>query len=133
MNSSSSGGFTVVVVDDAEDCVATLEMALGALPGVQVWGVRSAEEALAILNSRAVDGVITDLQLPAMTGLELISRIRENPAWRAMPIVVISAATDPAAPGVALQRGANAFFGKPFSPSAVRNKLEELMHERSTA
>ena len=60
------------------------------------------------------------------TGLELISRIRGQARFSALPIVAVSAATDPKAPQAALDSGANAFFAKPFSPSAVRRKLEEL-------
>jgi CheY-like chemotaxis protein len=75
-----------------------------------------------------VDAVITDLHLPAMTGLELIARIRGQDRFRSLPILAVSAATDPATPKAALASGANAFFPKPFSPVAVRRKLEELMY-----
>jgi CheY-like chemotaxis protein len=51
-----------------------------------------------------------------------------EPGLQAIPILVVSAAADPAAPRDALASGANAFFPKPFSPAAVRRKLEELMY-----
>jgi CheY-like chemotaxis protein len=122
---------TVLVVDDAQDCVSTLDMALAVLPGVTVCGVPSAEDALVILESRRVSGVITDIQLPVMTGLELIARIRGRPEHRTMPIVVISAVTDPSAPETALRLGADAYFSKPFSPGAVRKKMEELFDAKA--
>ena len=63
-----------------------------------------------------------------MTGLELVARIREDPRFRSLPILVVSADTDPSTPARALGLGANAYFAKPFSPSAMRKKLEELIH-----
>ena len=122
---------TVLVVDDAEDCISTLDLALGSVEGVTVCGVATAEEALAILDSKTVSGVITDIRLPAMTGLELIAHIREQSRYRALPILVISADSDPSTPAAALRAGADGFFAKPFSPSAVRQKLEELIHGSS--
>ena len=128
--------FHILVVDDVEDCVATLELAFARLPGVTVSSAPSAERALAILESQRVSGVITDLQLPAMSGLELITQIRAGAQHRNLagdlPILVISADPDPSAPAAALRAGANAFFAKPFSPGAVRKKLEELIHANAT-
>ena len=118
----------VLLVDDAEDCISTLDMALQTLPDVVIRSTRSAEDAQAILARGGVSAVVTDIRLPAMTGLELISWIRRDPDLRELPIVVVSAEADPAAPRTALESGANAFFPKPFSPAAVRKKLEELIH-----
>ena len=121
----------ILVVDDAEGCVATLDLVLQTLPGVEVQSAPSAEAALArleYLEHDTVSAVITDVHLPDMTGLELISRIREDPRFHLLPILVVSADADPLTPGRALGLGANAYFAKPFSPSAMRKKLEELMH-----
>ncbi|HEY6340247.1 MAG TPA: response regulator [Bryobacteraceae bacterium] len=118
----------VLVVDDAEDCRTTLGIAIEALPGVVIRSAANAEDGLALLERENVDAVITDLHLPAMTGLELIARIRGQDRFRSLPILAVSAATDPATPKAALASGANAFFPKPFSPVAVRRKLEELIY-----
>jgi CheY-like chemotaxis protein len=75
-----------------------------------------------------VSAVITDIHLPEMTGLDLVARIRQNPRFRSLPILVVSADADPSTPARALSLGANAYFAKPFSPSAMRKKLEELIY-----
>lgn len=119
---------TILVVDDSEDCIATLVLALQTVPGIAVRPSLSAEAALMALESDTVSAVITDVHLPEMTGLELVARIREDPRFRSLPILVVSADTDPSTPARALGLGANAYFAKPFSPSAMRKKLEELLH-----
>jgi CheY-like chemotaxis protein len=118
----------VLVVDDAEDCIATLDLALQTVPDIVIHAEASAEAALAFLERDTVSAVITDIHLPEMTGLELVARIRENPRFRTLPILVVSADPDPATPARALSLGANAYFAKPYSPSAMRKKLEELIH-----
>ena len=125
---------TILVVDDDRDCLATLDLALQTLPGVVIREALSAEAALAALEDReyrkndTVSAVITDVHLPEMTGLELVARIRQNPRFRSLPILVVSADPDPSTPARALGLGANAYFAKPFSPGALRKKLEELVH-----
>ena len=118
----------ILVVDDAEDCIATLDLALQAVPGIVIRAQKSAEAALAFLERDTVSAVITDIHLPEMTGLELVTRIRKDPRFRTLPILVVSADTDPETPARALDLGANAYFAKPYSPSAMRKKLEELIH-----
>jgi CheY-like chemotaxis protein len=119
---------TILLVDDSEDCIATLDLALNTLPGVVLRSSLSAEAALVMLESDTVSAVITDIHLPEMTGLELVTRIRQNPRFRSLPILVVSADADPSTPARALGLGANAYFAKPFSPSAMRKKLEELIN-----
>jgi two-component system, chemotaxis family, chemotaxis protein CheY len=118
----------ILVVDDAEDCIATLDLALQPLPDIVIRAQPSAEAALAFLERDTVSAVITDIHLPEMNGLELVARIREDPRFRTLPILVVSADTDPETPTRALGLGANAYFAKPYSPSAIRKKLEELIH-----
>ncbi|MGH9647851.1 MAG: response regulator [Bryobacteraceae bacterium] len=118
----------ILVVDDSEDCIATVDLALQTLRGLLIRPALSAEAALAELASDTFSAVITDVHLPELTGLELVARIRENPRFRSLPIVVVSADADPSTPARALGSGANAYFAKPFSPSALCKKLEELIH-----
>lgn len=118
----------VLLVDDAEDCIATLDFALQPLPEVVIRSTATAEAALAVLARETISAVITDLQLPGMNGLDMIAFIRKQPGLRALPIVAISANADPSVPQAALALGADVFFPKPFSPSALRKKLEELLY-----
>jgi CheY-like chemotaxis protein len=123
----------VLLVDDADDCLAMLDLALQGLPDVTLQTTRSAEGAQAfleraLLESAGVSALVTDLQLPGMSGLDLIAWIRRQPHLEALPIIVVSAAADPSVPQAVYASGAQAYFPKPFSPAALRRKLEQLMH-----
>ena len=119
---------TVLIVEDVDDCATTLEIALSTIRNVTVRHANTAESALKTLEEEPVSVLITDVHLPVMDGFELLSTIRRHPRHSSVPILVISGDADPATPSRALKLGANAFFGKPYSPAAVRLKIEELIH-----
>ncbi len=119
-------GGIILIVDDSETSVAALELALAGISGIGVEFAHSGAEALRMLDGR-VRAIVTDLEMPRMDGFELIRRVRAERAYARLPIVVVSAATDPAAPERARSLGADAFFSKPCSPAAVRGRLEQLL------
>ena len=126
-------GATVVIVEDAATCAATLEMAFLAIPDIAITVFSTAQDALRLLASAdcTVSAVVTDLNMPRMDGFEFIERIRGEPRHRRLPIIVISGDTDPNTPERLSALGANAFFSKPYSPAQVRLKLEQLLDAMS--
>ena len=124
----------VLIVEDSENSRAMLEIAFLGIPDLSVLMVPSAVEALRILEnggSGAVRVMVTDLNMPRMDGYELIRRVRADQRYSDMPIIVISADTDPATPERIAALGVEAFFPKPFSPALVRRKLEQLLNGRT--
>jgi len=115
----------VLIVEDAEICRDTLELALMKAPDLQVRSVNTAEEALRWLDANEVSALVTDLRLPEMDGFELIEAVRAR--LGSLPIVVISGDSDPRIPAHVAGLGANAYFAKPYSPAAVLTKIEELI------
>jgi CheY-like chemotaxis protein len=120
---------TVLVVEDSVNSASTMEMALMDIPGVSVLVAESGLEALRIIGrpDAAVHAIVTDLNMPRMDGFELIRRIREDGRTADLPIIVVSADTDPDTPQRVAQMKVAAFFAKPFSPAQVRRKLEQLL------
>ena len=124
----------VLVVEDSENSAAMLEMAFLGIPGVSVRLAGSAAEAWRILDAGpgTVGVLVTDLNMPRMDGFELISRVRADRRLSGLPIIVVSADTDPSTPQRVAALGVEAFFPKPFSPALVRRKLEQLLDVRTT-
>ena len=120
---------TVLIVDDSPQMAVNLEIALTSGPEFEVRIVSSAKEALAVLNQAGclVDAIITDLEMPRMSGFELIEILRKNPKWASTPIIVSSGTADPDAPARAERLGANAYFAKPYSPMKLRRTLAHLL------
>jgi CheY-like chemotaxis protein len=123
----------VLIVEDSESNAVMLEIAFLGIPGVSVRMAPTAADALRILDggSGAVWAMVTDLNMPRMDGYELIRRVRADQRLSGMPIIVVSADTDPATPQRVAALGVEAFFPKPFSPALVRRKLEQLLDGRT--
>jgi CheY-like chemotaxis protein len=121
---------TVLIIDDCESTATPLEIALTAMHDTRVLLLSNAFDALKILANRdyQVTAVVTDLHLPVMNGFELIDNIRGNRHYATIPIVVVTGDTDPATRTQAFQKGANAYFQKPYSPANLRHELERLIH-----
>lgn len=125
----------ILIVEDAETAATTLEIALQHIPDVEVARVsdgRLALEYLASQHSSRIDALVTDLEMPRLDGFELIRRLRAQERYQRLPIVVVSGSQDPDAPAQVLRLGADAFFAKPWSPAAVRRKVEELLSQSPT-
>jgi CheY-like chemotaxis protein len=119
----------VLIVEDSENSAAMLEIAISDIPGVSVRLASSAVEAWKLLSEtgNAYRAIVTDLNMPRMDGFELIRRVRGDQRLCAIPIIVVSADTDPATPQRVTQLGVSAFFPKPYSPAQVRRKLEQIL------
>lgn len=110
---------TVLVVDDIADMRATLRLGLS-LYGYRAIEAPNARAALDWLEHNRCLAVITDFNMPGMSGGELIGAIRSNPARAALPIVLMSAYESSLRP----ETGADAFMRKPFSLSALAAQLD---------
>jgi len=119
----------ILIVEDSKTCAETLQIALESIPGFETRISHSLKTALAmaLADGNEVAAVVTDLHLPQSDGFDLIRRLRAEPRFARVPILLISGDSDPGLPARALAEGADAFFAKPYSPSAVRRKLEQLI------
>jgi len=127
-----AGSRKVLIVEDVDTCAATLEIAFLAIPDITIVSVPSAGQALEILRHGVVSALVTDLHMPRMDGFELIRTVRADRRFARLPVIVISGDTDPRTPERVRQLGADAFFSKPYSPAAVREKLEHLLDANPT-
>lgn len=129
MASVNPSSRTVLIVEDAESCATTLEIALLAIPHIHIRVAPTARQALELLAAAGgkISALVTDLNMPAMDGFELIERVRADSRTARLPIVVISGDSDPRTPARLYRLGADAYFGKPYSPAQVRQKVEQLL------
>lgn len=124
----------ILIVDDNLTSADTMELALMELEGFETSSVTNGECAWRLIQGFDDDrlaAVITDLHMPAMDGYELIAQIRSDARYAHLPIVVVSATTDPGASQRARELGADAFLAKPWSPTKLRRRLEQLLYGES--
>ena len=91
--------------------------------GVDVVEASSGFEALRLLPRGPYDLVITDINMPDINGLELISFIRKSEAHKATPVLIISTQSSERDRARGLSLGANGYLTKPFSQEALQTEV----------
>jgi diguanylate cyclase (GGDEF)-like protein len=112
----------VLIVEDDADVADLLSDALGEA-GFRVRVARTGPEALARLRERAPDIVLLDQQLPGLSGSEVCRRIRRAPGLGAVPVVMLTALSQPADQVAGLDAGADDYVTKPFHVDGLTARL----------
>ncbi|HEX2933608.1 MAG TPA: response regulator, partial [Candidatus Binatia bacterium] len=116
----------ILVVDDTAKNVKLLADLL-AVKGYGVVTAESGQEALAKLEAEKPDLVLLDVVMPEMSGYEVCQKIRENPATRILPVVMVTA-LDPAEERVkGLDAGADDFLTKPINRAELLARVRSLL------
>lgn len=117
---------TILVVEDEPHIREVLSGLLGAL-GYRLLLAASAEQALDAVNVVSPDLVLTDVHLGAMSGVELCARLKADPRYELMPVVILTAVGDLEARVAGLAAGADDFFTKPVEFVELRTRLAALL------
>ncbi|MDB4944000.1 MAG: Chemotaxis regulator - transmits chemoreceptor signals to flagelllar motor component CheY [Labilithrix sp.] len=97
------------------------------LGDVEVTEAQSGFDAMRLLPRARYDLVITDINMPDVNGLELISFIRRSENYKATPLVIISTQATERDVERGKKLGADAFVPKPFTPEQLRATIEGLL------
>lgn len=87
-------------------------------------------EALALLEDRSVDIIVSDIMMPDMDGIELCRAVRSNPSVSHTPIILLSAKTDVETKVEGLNLGADAYLEKPFSIQQLMAQVGSILENR---
>ncbi|MEX2221683.1 MAG: HD domain-containing phosphohydrolase [Candidatus Rokuibacteriota bacterium] len=117
---------TILVVEDELHIRDVLSGLLGTL-GYRLLMAASAEQALDTLNVVSPDLVLADVHLGAMSGIELCARLKADPRYELMPVVILTAVGDLEARVAGLAAGADDFFTKPVEFVELRTRLAALL------
>jgi two-component system alkaline phosphatase synthesis response regulator PhoP len=121
-------GKKVLIVDDEPNIVVSLEF-LMKQKGYTVKAVDNGKDALDALREFAPDLVLLDVMMPLLSGYELAQKVRDNPAWSQIKIVMLSAKGRDVEVTKGMAMGADAYVTKPFSTKDLVAKVQELLGE----
>ncbi|HEY4363230.1 MAG TPA: response regulator [Bryobacteraceae bacterium] len=115
----------VMIVDDSaairkilQRVLTQLEIPLGA-----VHEAADGREALEMLKSKPVGLIFSDINMPNMDGIELLTRLKASDAFKMVPIVMVTTEGSQAKVLQALELGAVGYVRKPFTAEHIREKL----------
>ena len=123
---ASSGSAVILVVDDDEQNVRLIARLL-TLDGHEVHVARDSASALLALERRRPDVILLDVLLPGIDGFELCRRIKDDPATRLTPVVMITGLQAREHRIAGINAGADEFLSKPFDAEELRARVRALL------
>ncbi len=125
----------ILVVDDFSTMrriVRNLLVELG-FSNTLIQEADDGESALALLRTSSFDMVVTDWNMPNMTGIDLLRAIRAEPALKAMPVLMVTAENNRDQIIAAAQAGVNGYIVKPFTAVTLQEKLSKIFERLAAA
>jgi two-component system chemotaxis response regulator CheY len=115
----------VLIIDDSAAIRKILRRVLGQaeLAVGEIYEAGDGLEALQVLRSKQVGLILSDIYMPNLDGLEFLSRLRAVSEWQSVPVVMITTEGSHSRVMEAVQRGANGYVRKPFTPDQIKQKL----------
>jgi DNA-binding response OmpR family regulator len=121
-------GKRILIVDDEPNIVISLEF-LMKREGYEVAVARDGEAALQALSDEPADLVVLDVMLPKLNGFDLCQRIRAEPRWQAIKIVMLTAKGRDTEVAKGVRLGADVYVTKPFSTRDLVAQVKRLVGE----
>ena len=118
---------SLLVVDDQKSIRTLVRECLKTLGYRNVVECEDGERALLYLQRHTVHMVISDLDMPQMTGLELLAAIRKSPRLRELGFLMLTSRGDADMVRKAVDLGVNNYLTKPFAMGDLKRKIESIL------
>ena len=123
--------FNVLIVDDSSSMRAIVRKIIKA-SGFNIGELLEAadgKEAIKVLMDEWVDLVLTDINMPNMNGLELISEMKKDEMLQSIPVVMVTTEGSEKRIQESMKLGASGYIKKPFLPEEIKRTLSTIMGE----
>jgi two-component system, chemotaxis family, chemotaxis protein CheY len=118
---------TFLVVEDSPTMRQLISFSLKRFKNAKIIEAVDGVDALKKLSGEKIDLILTDINMPVMDGLKLVSLVRQNAQLKGIPIIIITTegAEEDRERGLAL--GANAYISKPIQSSHLIKTISDLL------
>ena len=119
--------YNVLIVEDSPTMRQLIAFALKRIRGVRIVEANDGVDGLKKLSAQSFDLILTDINMPIMDGLKLVSLVRNDANYREIPIVVITTEGAQEDRERALALGANDYITKPIQPTRILDVAKNLL------
>ena len=123
------GAVRFLVVEDSPTMRQLITFSLKRIPNAKIVEASDGVEALKKLKDEHFDLIISDINMPLLDGLKLISMIRSDPAYQSLPIIIVTTEGAPADRDKGLALGANAYLAKPIQTNELLKVVKGLLKD----
>ena len=127
MTSPSGTRYTVLIVDDNEELLASLSFALRALGGFRIEVATDGVGGLVKAMELQPDCMVIDVKMPEIDGLRLVRALRGDPETAGIPVVMLSALVQPVDQALGMYAGADQYLTKPAKPQVVIGAIQQAI------
>lgn len=117
----------ILIVEDSPTMRQLISFALKRIRGVRIVEAGDGVDGLKKISAEKFDMIFTDINMPVMDGLKLISLVREDANQKGVPIVVITTEGAQEDRQRALALGANDYITKPIQPNRILDVAKQLL------
>ena len=117
----------ILLVDDEQFIVEVVSIALGGNARYELLVADDGARAVEAAHRDQPDLILMDIDMPVMDGLEACRSIKGDPSTNAIPVVMLTAMAQSRDTQAAFDAGADEYITKPFSPSGLMKKIEEML------
>lgn len=117
---------TILVVDDAELILKTARAMLRDLGYKSVLSANDGDAAWDLIATGSVDVVICDWNMPRLSGIEVLRKVRSTPEFKTLPFIMLTAEAEEKAVLTAIQGGVTDYIVKPFTKNTLALKLNRI-------
>jgi two-component system chemotaxis response regulator CheY len=119
-----------LVVEDSPTMRQLISFSLKRFKGCKIVEAVDGVDALKKLQSEEVDLILTDINMPVMDGLKLVTLVKQNPKFRDIPIVIITTEGAQEDRDRGLSLGAEAYISKPIQSSGLIKVITDILEKR---
>ncbi|HEX7634877.1 MAG TPA: response regulator [Noviherbaspirillum sp.] len=117
---------TIMVVDDSSSLRQVVGIALKSA-GYEVIEGCDGQDALSKLTGQKVHLIVSDVNMPKMDGITFVSSVKQMPAYKFTPVIMLTTESDEAKKRAGQMAGAKAWVVKPFKPEVLLNAVQKLV------
>ena len=119
----------IILVDDNPDVLYSVNEGLKSLTKeYEMIGVQSGKECLELLKKQTPDLILLDIMMPEMDGWDVCAKIKSNKKTENIPIVFLTAKTDPISRGIGRMASAD-YIEKPFNIKDLKKRIDEVINK----
>lgn len=117
----------ILITEDSPTMRAMIRATIEALGDFDIYEAPNGFEALRMLPREHFDLVITDINMPDINGLELVSFVKKNDLYKNIPLVIVSTEGSERDREKGIKLGADAYLVKPFAPEDLQKLVQGLL------
>jgi len=117
----------ILIVEDSSTTRAMITSTVEVIDGLEIFESNSGFEALKLLPHHSFDLIITDINMPDINGLELVSFVKKNQNYKHIPLIIITTEGSKRDKEKGLSLGADEYLVKPFNPEELQRLVKKYL------